>query len=81
MAMNDPDLLPCPFCGGRMFVGSNPFYWYSECSDCGAQGPALVRLRASQDRTADVIEASNRRASKAAVPTTPSDQDSAEPVE
>lgn len=58
----EPELLPCPFCGGQAFCESPSYgrgYWYVACDDCRAEGPPSKN---GQDcGEAEAIAAWNRR--------------------
>ena len=55
------ELKPCPFCGGRAYIGSWDFYaWFVECGKYKC--PVIPQTR-EYKRESDAIKAWNRRAS------------------
>jgi hypothetical protein len=49
--MTEPKLKPCPFCGGKADVWTDPFFcvWKVFCTECGAN------ILSNTDETADVL--------------------------
>lgn len=63
--MNNAELKPCPFCGGRAQYRYFMPYNVVKCRKCGAYGKTVVDAYEQNDGKQEAIEAWNKRRIKA----------------